>query len=308
MNRRGFLTFAGASLLFAPWREQAAARMPLGPAGDDICRSPRDLPIFVSATGAGELSYQGTHILALGALRQIAPAFAVRGGRLAVAGGGCDDGIAGVKRQRADFGGMCCPIRGSAAEGLPYLTVAHDMKAAVCHPSNEVAGITMSQLKAVARGRILDWSELGGEARPIAQVVRRHCPDYVEPVRAALLDTLPDWSGKALFVDTDEQIVDLVSRFPAALGVVSWVFARPLVEAGQLRVLSLDGRLPRRDRESYPLTGPLSIIFRRWDAARMTPFFDFLYGREGRAIVARDLLPVSATKAGYKGAGTFGRA
>lgn len=308
MNRRNFLTLAGASLLFAPWREQAAARTPLGLVDDGICRSPRALPIFVASTGAGELSYQGTHILAYGALKNIAPAFAVQGGRLAVAGGGCDDGIAGIKRQRTDFGGMCCPVRGSAAEGLPYLTVAHDMKAVVTHPSNDVAGVTMNQLKAIARGKILDWRELGGENKPIAQVVRRHCPDYVEPVRAALLDNRPDWSGKALFVDTDEQIVDMVSRFPASLGVVSWVFARPLVEAGKLRLLALDGRLPQRDREKYPLTGPLSLIFRRWEAERMTPFFDFMYGKEGRAIIARDLLTVSREEAGYRGAGTFGRA
>lgn len=300
---------SGAALFASLLREDATAKNPVRfPATDEICRSPRELPIFVASTGAGELSYQGTHILAYGALKNIAPVFAAQGGRLAVAGGGCDDGIAGVKRRRADFGGMCCPIKGSAAEGLPFLTVAHDMKAVVAHPSNEVAGVTMSQLKAIARGKILDWKELGGASKPIAQVVRRHCPDYVEPVRAALLNNRPDWSGKALFVDTDEQIVNMVSRFEAGLGVVSWVFARPLVESGQLRLLALDGRMPQKDRERYPLTGPLSLIFRRWEAERMTPFFDFLYGKEGQAIIARDLLPVTAAQAGYKGVGSFGRA
>ena len=238
MDRRAFLSLAGAALLTAPWREQAAAA-PSRLAGDDICRSPTALPIFVASTGAGELSYQGTHILAYGALKDMAPAFAASGGRLAVAGGGCDDGIAGVKRNLAVFGGMCCPVKGSAAEGLPHLLVAHDMKAVVAHGSNPVSGLSLAQLKAIARGKLLDWKDLGGEARPIAQVVRKHCPDYVEPVRAALLDNRPDWSGKALFVDTDEQIVDLVSRFPAGLGVVSWVFARPLVASGKLRLLSL---------------------------------------------------------------------
>lgn len=309
MKRRAFLSLSGAALLGSLLGDQAGAKGPLQPsAADEICRSPRELPIFVASTGAGELSYQGTHILAYGALKRIAAAFAAQGGRLAVAGGGCDDGIAGVKRQRADFGGMCCPVRGSAAEGLPYLTVAHDMKAVVAHPSVGVAGVTMDQLKAIASGRILDWQALGGESRPIAQVVRRHCPDYVEPVRAALLNNLPDWSGRSLFVDTDEQIVNMVSRFESGLGVVSWVFARPMVESGQLRLLSLDGRLPQRDREKYPLTGPLSLIFRRWESERMTPFFDFLYGKDGQAIIARDLLPVSAADAGYRGARTFGRA
>jgi phosphate transport system substrate-binding protein len=308
VDRRAFLSLAGAGLLTVPWREQAVARTPPPDlSSDDICRSPRALPVLVASTGAGELSYQGTHILAYGALKNIAPAFAAHGGRLAVAGGGCDDGIAGVKRNLAVFGGMCCPVRGSAAEGLPHLLVAHDMKAVVAHGSNPVSGLTLSQLKAIARGKLLDWKDLGGETRPIAQVVRRHCQDYVEPVRAALLDNQPDWSGKALFVDTDEQIVDLVSRFPAGLGVVSWVFARPLVESGKLRLLALDGLRPDRDRTRYPLTGPLSLIFRAWDAARMTPFFDFLYSNNGRTIVGRDLIPVTAAEAGYRGAATFNR-
>ena len=307
MDRRNFLSLAGTAFLSASWRGPAVAGSSKL-AGDDICRSPRALPIFVAATGTGELSYQGTHILAYGAMKEIAPAFALAGGRLAVAGGGCDDGIAGVKRRSADFGGMCCPVKGSAAESFPYLLVAHDLKAVVAHGSNTVTGISLAQLKAVARGSILDWKDLGGESRPIAQVVRKHCPDYVEPVRAALLDNRPDWSGKALSVDTDEQIVDLVSRFAAGLGVVSWVFARPLVESGKLRLLALDGRRPDRDRGSYPLTGPLSLIFRQWDPTRMVPFFDFLYGPKGRAIVGRDLIPVSAAEAGYRGEATFGRA
>lgn len=309
MDRRGFLALAGAAALTAPWREQSLARAALpGPLDDGICRSPRALPIIVGSTGAGELSYQGTHILAYGALKDIAPVFAATGGRLAVAGGGCDDGVAGVARNVATFGGLCCPVKGSKAAGLPHLVVAHDMKAVVAHGSNLVSAISFAQLKAVARGKILDWRELGGAARPIAQVVRRHCPDYVEPVRAALLNNAPEWSGKALFVDTDEQIVNMVSRFEAGLGVVSWVFARPLVESGKLRLLALDGQRPDGDRARYPLTGPLSLIFRRWDTARMTPFFDFLYGRQGLEIVARDLIPVAREQAGYRGAATFGTA
>lgn len=306
MNRRNFLALSGTAMLAASWRRSVVAAPPLL-LGDGMCRSPRALPIFVASTGAGELSYQGTHILAYGALKDIAPAFAASGGRLAVAGGGCDDGIAGIRRRMVDFGGMCCPVKGSAAEGFPYLLVAHDMKAVIAHGSNPVTDISLAQLKAIAHGKLLDWKDLGGEARPIAQVVRKHCPDYVEPVRAALLDNRPDWSGKALFVDTDEQIVDLVSRYPAGLGVVSWVFARPLIESGKLRLLALDGRRPDRDRARYPLTGPLSIIFRQWEAARYAPFFDFLYGNQGRTIIGRDLLPVTAAEAGYRGASTFSR-
>jgi hypothetical protein len=140
---------------------------------DDICRTARALPILVASTGAGGLSCQGTHILALGAMKDLATAVAASGGRLAVAGGGCDDSIAGVKRNLSDFGGMCCPVKRPAAEDLPHLVVAQEMKAVDAHPANSVAGFSLDQLKQVARGKILDWRELGGETKPIVQVVRR---------------------------------------------------------------------------------------------------------------------------------------
>jgi phosphate transport system substrate-binding protein len=308
MDRRAFLSLAGFSLLSAPWGERAAARPVLPAAEADFCRSQRTLPLL-AAGGEGALSYQGTHILAHGALKDLAAAYGASGrGRLTVAGGGCDDGIAGVLRGLTDFGGMCCPTHGTPAERLPHLWVATDLKALVAHGSNPVSGLTLAELEAVARGRIADWRELGGASRPIAQVVRRHCPDYLEPVRAALLGNRDEWSPRALFVDTDEQIVDLVSRFPAAFGVVSWVYARPLVQTGKLAVLALDGRRPDRDRGRYPLTGPLTMLIAGWDAARMVPFFDFLYGPQGRELIARDLLPAGREAAGYRGAATFGRA
>lgn len=297
MDRRRFLLALGAGAMAGAWRGDAASRPPS--ASDELCRAPRAVPIVVTARGAGELHYQGTHILAYGALRELAQAYAAVGGGLAVAGGGCDDGVAAVRRGTADLGGLCCPVAGSRAAGLLQVLVARDPKAVVAHPNCPLTGLSLRALRAVARGEISDWQELGGPARPIAQVIRRHCPDYAEPVRTALVGA-GRWSEKALFVDTDEQVVDLVARFPAALGVVSWVFARPLVREGRLKLLSLEGRRPDRERQRYPLQGPLHLVFRRWDEERMRPFFDFLYGRQGRAILARDLLPVTAEEGGYR--------
>jgi phosphate transport system substrate-binding protein len=75
------------------------------------------------------------------------------------------------------------------------------------------------------------------------------------------------WSRTAIQVKTDKEIVETVARFPGGLGLVSWVFARPLVESGQLAVLSLDGVAPTSDAVRagrYPLHGPLSLVFSAW--------------------------------------------
>lgn len=308
MDRRSFL-FAGLSGLVTAsstrlidareWHWQAALEQ-------SFCRTrPAELiNASLPPRLPNELRYQGTHILAQGAFRDLASAYrGPAGGRLRVFGGGCDDGITTARRGLADLGGMCCPVKGSRGEDLPWLLVAHDIKAVVVHAANPVRDISMDALRDVARGTLANWKTLGGENRPIALVVRKHCPDYFEPVRHLLLRNRPEWSPKGLFVDRDEQITDMVSRYQAGLGLVSWVFAKPLVESGRLKRLTVNGHDATANNTRsghYPLRGPLSVVFRRWDAARMRPFFDYLYSAEGAAIVARTLVPVSADEANYR--------
>lgn len=314
MNRREFmLLLSGASLAsvagnaFSGWLRSSVSPQ----IGNDICRSRSPGMLYVAERRSGDLVFQGTHILAFGAMRELAERYSEGGGRIVVHGGGCDDGIVAVRRGTADFGGLCCPVRGSSAEGMPWLPVARDLKAVIAHPSNPVSSIGLEQLRGVARGTIGRWKTLGGEDRPVALVIRRHCPDYFEPVRDALLKNRPEWNPKGIFVDTDEQIVDTVSRFAGGLGIVSWVFARPLVETGRLKVLALDGITPAegiRRRRGYPLEGPLVLIFRKWERARMASFLDFLYGPEGEKIVGRSHIPITAAEAGYRKGGTLTRA
>ncbi len=304
MNRRQWLVgFGAAAVGWTIGRVLSAGAIgPVSAAdltalGGEPCRSlpPEPLP----PRGAGDLRYQGTHILTYGALRELATRFSQPGRRLIVAGGGCDDGIGAVKKGQAELGGMCCPVGGSRADGMGFLAIAQDYKAVVTHPDNRLSALSLVDLKVLARGRLVNWRELGGERQSIALVVRRHCPDYFEPVRELLLDGSSAWAKNALFVDTDEQIIDTVVRYPGAVGLVSWVFAAPLVARRALRVLAVEGRLPGEGR-AYPLLGPLNLVFSSWNEPLMRPFFDFVYGPSGREVIARTLLPVSADEADYR--------
>lgn len=306
MNRRNFLAAATAGAAAT-----LLGRIPASQANDDwqldkimriqgqMCRTRLAGGDALPRRLAGDLFYQGTHILTHGAFRDLAASYSRPGHRMIAAGGGCDDGVGAVKTNAADLGGMCCPVRGSRAEGMPNLLVAYDYKAVIAHPDSPVSRVGMSQLRKIARGEITRWNTLGGTDRAIALVARKHCPDYFEPVRHLLLDDRPLWSARGIFVDTDEQITDTVRRYPAAIGLVSWVFAQPLVASGQLRVLHVDGHLPGQGR-AYPLLGPLNVVFRRWNTGTMPSFFDYLYGPDGQRIISRLLLPVSRQEAGYK--------
>lgn len=267
----------------------------------DICRAGSPVVRAAAARGTNDLVYEGTHILTYGALREVAKRYAGPV-PLIVRGGGCDNAIFGVREGGADLGGMCCPVHGSRAEGLRSLIVARDIKVVVGHPDVPIGDIPFEALRAIAAGDLTDWRRLGAGSGPIAHVVRRHCADYAEPVRTTLIGRDAQWPSRALFVNTDENVVNSVIRYPRSLGVASWVFVKPFAEAGKLKLLSLDGILPTPEAATagrYPLVAPLSLIFDEWRGAAMAPLFDFLYGPEGRAIIAERLVPVSAAEAGY---------
>ncbi len=294
MNRRAFLFSALASTALGRATEAGTA----SPSEAAICRAPQQT---AAAAGDDRLVFEGTHILAYGALRQIARAY--RGPTpLMVRGGGCDNAVMAVRNGSAHLGGMCCPPRGPRLEGMSSLVVAADMKVVVAHPDLDISDIAIESLRAIADGSLDDWRDVGAAPGSIALVVREHCWDYAEPVRTLLLPERPTWSARALLVTSDENLVDSVARFRRAIGVASWVFAKPLVESGKLKLLSVDGVLPSADAVQlgkYALVAPISMIYSDW-RPEMTPFFDFLYGPQGRAIIAERLLPVSAAEAGYR--------
>ena len=106
--------------------------------------------------------------------------------------------------------------------------------------------------------------------------MHRHCPDKYEPVRQLLLDGRPEWSPRSLWIETDQQLIDTVSRFPGAIGFVSCVFAQPLMASGHLKALNIDGVPPERiavEAGHYRLKGPLILVYRAWNEITMGPFF-----------------------------------
>lgn len=301
MNRRSFLR--AAALGAVGWAGYACAR-PFSRSDVDLerllaqsmCRSARAGAHPAAAASAGdELSFAGTRLFKEGFLDELARAYTAASGRPArILGGGCDDGVSAVIRGEAHVGGVCCPVAGSPAEGMSALLVGHDLKVVVTHPSQPASGLTMRELLAVMTGRIVNWRDLGGSSRPIAVVVHDHCPNYVEPVRQALLGNQPQWSKQALFVKTDQKHLETVARFESSIGINSWILAEPLVRRGELKVLALDGVVPTTDAgvdDRYRLRGPMTMLYQRWRPDIMAPFFDYLYGPEGRRIIARRLVP-----------------
>jgi phosphate transport system substrate-binding protein len=98
---------------------------------------------------------------------------------ISVTGGGSGTGIAAMINGTVDIAsasrGMKPEEIGAAQKnGIAPIefTVARDAIAVVVHPSNPVNGLTLQQLSDIYTGKILNWSQVGGEDRPIVLLSR----------------------------------------------------------------------------------------------------------------------------------------
>jgi len=308
-ERRRFLAALGGlgmggltlSLSAATRRETALDRFEA--VGNNMCISPSSIPVlnFNPEKLPKDLTIVRSRLLKIGFIDEIARSYEQKTrNKIRLLRGDCDDGVIETRLGKAHLGDLCCPIPGSPANGMQWLQVAQDIKVVLVPTQNPITNISLADLRRVATGEIRNWKDLGGPDRLIALIVHNHCPPYLEPVRTTLLSENKSWSKYALHSSIDALHVDNLTRFETSIGVNSWVLAKPFVERGLLKVLSVDNVLPSvlgGSYGEYPLTGPFNLVFAQWMEPMMRPFFDFLYGTEGQHIISKNAMTVTRTQA-----------
>lgn len=272
-------------------------------AGKDICLSPSSLITsdLDPSKLPQDLTLVGSRLLKLGFLDEIVRVYEGQSGNpVKIIGGGCDDGLIAARLGKAHIGELCCPVKGSPAEGMCWMPVAQDIKLVLTTPDNPINNVRLTDLRRIMMGDIRNWREVGGEDRPIALIVHNHCPSYLEPVRTTLIDKGRTWSRHAMRSNTDSDHLRHLARFRYSIGVDSGVLAMPYIRNGQLKALHVDGvepSLKNLGAGTYPLGGPLNLIYAIWVEEKMRPFLDFLYSPEATRIIARNAVPVGSMRA-----------
>lgn len=99
--------------------------------------------------------------------------------RISVTGGGSGTGIAAMINGTVDIANASRAMKpeeiaAAEANGISPVefTVARDAIAVVVHPSNPVDTLTLEQISEIYTGNITNWSQVGGEDRPIVLLSR----------------------------------------------------------------------------------------------------------------------------------------
>jgi ABC-type phosphate transport system substrate-binding protein len=186
-------------------------------------------------------------------------------GENSMLGVGCNAGIKAAKQateSHETFGFVCCPLSDEEVEkeGLIVYPLAKEPILILNHKDNPVNNLSSTQVRAIFRGDILNWKEVGGPDEPIVVVTRLHCKKRPGHWKTILPDA-KKFRQERLNVKSAAAMVQRVSDFSGSIGHTgaTWKFKA----SDQVKVVSIDGMQPTAANlanNKYPFFRILSAV------------------------------------------------
>lgn len=169
-------------------------------------------------------------------------------------------------------------------EGLDTEVIAYDAIAILVSDQNPVDSLTSAQVRDIFGGRILLWSEVGGEEADIQVLSREDGSGTRDAFEAAIMGGDPVTS-MAIVVPGSSAVGALVAENPLAIGYSS--SAGVPLGARALRLDGVELSLEAVALGRYPLIRPFILATREDPDQEVEAFIDFVLGPAGQVIVGR---------------------
>ena len=222
--------------------------------------------------------------------------------RISVTGGGSGTGIAALINNTVDIANASRQIKDeevaeAQAKGVSPVehVIARDAIAVIVNPENPVRELTLQQISDIYSGVITNWSEVGGEDRPIVKLSREtNSGTHVYFLETVL--RLGDKENKTLFstdtllLPSSEGIIAEVRQNPNAIGydglgyvpddLVMIAIAK---KAGGAYVLP---SIETVNDKSYPIARDLYMYTNGEPTGVVKEYLDWILSAEAQEIVA----------------------
>ncbi len=241
--------------------------------------------IFATGAFAGNLVIKGsTTVLPIAQKAVEAYMKANPGVSISLSGGGSSNGIKAIIDGSTDIANASRFIKdkevtmavGKGVYPVPY-AVAYDSIIPVVHPSNSLIDITLDQLKAIYKGDITNFKELGG-------------PDLKIVVcsRDTSSGTYETWEGKVLkgervtpraqIMASNGAIVQAVSNNKYAIGYIGIGYVNSSVKV--LTVNGVQGTNETTLNGTFPISRPLFMFTNGWPEGDTLNFINYMLNPE----------------------------
>ncbi len=188
--------------------------------------------------------------------------------------------------QHAKSQGVELEITAMARDGFVFIT----------HKDNPVDALTSEQIRGIYSGAITNWSQVGGEDRPISAYQREPDSGSQTTMEQLVMDGQPMLPPIATLQPQNMgALVDAVAEYdngPASIGYTFNYYVHNLYRNDQIKLISVDGIAPSSQtiaNGSYPfsMSGVAAI---RADEPADSParrLRDFLLSPTGQAVIAQ---------------------
>jgi len=220
---------------------------------------------------------------------------------ISVTGGGSGTGIAPLLNGTVDIANASRAIKteeiesalSAGFEPVEY-TVALDAIAVIVHPDNPVSSLTMVQISKIYLGEITNWSQVGGEDRPIVKLSREtnsgtHTYFLETVIRLGNEDSTDIFSADTLLLPSSEGIIAEVSSNPNAIGYDGLGYVTDTVKvlaiAPQLGEEYVYPSVATVIDDTYPIARELYMYTRGEPEGAVKSYLEWILSNEAQAIV-----------------------
>lgn len=223
--------------------------------------------------------------------------------QISVTGGGSGTGIAALINGTVDIANASRAIKeeeilAAKANGNNPIefVIARDAIAVIVNTANPVSELTLQQVSDIYSGQINNWSEIGGDDRPIVRLSREtnsgtHVYFLEEVLRLGRDDDKTLFSTKTLLLPSSEGIISEVRDNPNAIGYDGLGYVTP-----EVKVLAISREagdpfgyvLPSADtvnNGSYPIARDLYMYTVSEPEGLIKTYLDWILSDEAQEIV-----------------------
>lgn len=200
---------------------------------------------------------------------------------ITVQGGGSSLGIQSTLSGAAQIGMADLVTLPSETAPLKSLIAARDGIAVVLNPANQVAALTLDQVRDIFSGKIRNWKEVGGNDHAIA-VISREAGSGTRSSFEQIVGNVK-LSGDALIQDSNGTIRETVANDANAIGYLSHGLINDKIKA-----VSVDGYACTEDEimaGHYKLVRPVFLMTRAGASPACQAFLDYVLSAEGQELI-----------------------
>jgi phosphate transport system substrate-binding protein len=209
---------------------------------------------------------------------------------ISISGGGSGNGIKAIIDGTTDIANSSRFIKDNEVQlavtkgfyPVPF-AVAYDCIVPVVHPSNPVNDLTMDQLKAIYKGEIKNWDQVGGPSQPIVVISRDTSSGTYEVWEEKVLKKERVYPG-ALLQASNGAVAQAVSKNKNAVGYIGVGYINK--DLKPVTVNGVVGSAETTLNGKFPISRALYMFTNKWPMGDIAKFINYvLHPEKGQKLV-----------------------